>query len=242
MIICPFLVGVESEVQGLVNESGDGPAAVKQLSTYCIILKRELEMLKEAKKTLKDNVDRQKKQVGAQQRDIHFKSERIKQLELMLKKVRVPDTPPTPFSPLHTPANARNPMLSAPTDNGSFIEFDPNKDNELSPPNLSTNSAKRKADCEEYGMQYIKIRSASTNCPFKKLCTEPLQDVATPQHFNILKNMRNADDTGKVRTGYNGLGTHTKFLKMSPPKARTIGKSLMKPKGKQVSLSTFFLK
>ncbi|XP_064642000.1 DNA-directed RNA polymerase, mitochondrial-like [Lineus longissimus] len=236
--------GVESEVESLVKQSGEGPAAVKQLSTYCIVLKRELEMLKESKKTLKDKVDKQNKLNGTQQREIHFKSERIKQLELMLKKVQVPETPSTPMSPLCTPANTRNggshPRLSAPTDNGSFIEFDPNKNEELSP--IPT-SAKRKAECEEYGMQYIKIRSLATNCPAKKLRSEPLQDVATPQHFNILKNMRTTDtaNSGKVRTGYNGLGTHTKFLKMSPPKARTIGKSLMKPKGKQASLSSFFV-
>ncbi|XP_072036097.1 E3 ubiquitin-protein ligase TRAIP-like [Amphiura filiformis] len=72
-------------VEDMLNESGDGPKAARELATYCVALKREFQNGKDSKRRLKEENERLKKETSYKGKKV---MERTLEVERLEKRVR----------------------------------------------------------------------------------------------------------------------------------------------------------
>ncbi|XP_013781933.1 E3 ubiquitin-protein ligase TRAIP-like [Limulus polyphemus] len=214
-----IISGSTQEVEEILNSYSDGAGALKQMATYCSLLKRELQSTTESKQCLKNDVSRLKKDLGCRTSALHEKEaylksalteiahlkQTIEKLEgekkYLEKKVVITDdlfsmsnNSSSSLSLVKSPesASVKRPRLTNPEN----IDFSTEK---FSPNHLTRTSVKK-----------LKMHVSSVN----QSCT-PVISVHQPRVTeNIFKPLRSIqpDEESVLRKGYNGLGGHSTFV------------------------------
>lgn len=77
--------GCNSDAQDMLQQYGDGEGSLKQLATYCAIVKREYEKAKNEKKLLKEELEKRRKDLLTKERSLCEKSKDVVSLTDQLK-------------------------------------------------------------------------------------------------------------------------------------------------------------
>ena len=141
--------------------------------------------------------------------------------------------------------NRKKPRLSAPTP-GSFdldldlsVELFPDQDSESHkvPQIVQSPSVEVKKQCKDYGTKFVKITSAagkSNKDDVNKRELSEIGNIVPPGfNFNILKKKTGFGlNSGRIKRGYNGFGSHEKFVQ---PMGASAGVLRNKPLVKKTS-------
>ncbi|XP_076309828.1 TRAF interacting protein no poles [Tachypleus tridentatus] len=214
-----IISGSTQEVEEILNGYCDGAGALKQMATYCSLLKRELQSATESKQCLKDEVSRLKKDLGCRTSALHEHSAHLKSalteiahLKQTIEKLEgekkylekktvitndsfsVSNNSSASLSPVKSPesASVKRPRLTDPED----IDLSTEK---FSPNHLSRTSVKKLNKCVSFiNQSYTPVISVH-------------HPRVTENLFKPLRSMQ-PDEESVLRKGYNGLGGHSTFV------------------------------
>ncbi|KAK3583384.1 hypothetical protein CHS0354_040347 [Potamilus streckersoni] len=238
-----LLSGCESDAQEIIAQSGEGEGAITLLSQQCALIKREYERVKLEKKTLKDELDKCRKEVLLKSKTLYDQTKKLEILqEQLLRSEEDLKTVEKEKEVLKRKLSHLKKAIASPSAaaSSSFIEtlMEPSPNNSmnstpirLSKPDKNDSlidlaspdivqptppEVKIKRECEQNEIKYVKISSASEQNPAKKVRRD-IQDISnftsTLGSMNIFKK-KSSDYSSVIRQGYNGLGGHESFTQI----------------------------
>ncbi|EDO40849.1 predicted protein [Nematostella vectensis] len=233
--------GTRHDAEDMLNRIGDGmegSRSAQELVTQLVILKRELEKIKESRNRARDHKEMQEREISRLRNELSTKEVEIKRvtdqlcmaesdltrvekesasLKKKLSKLEQAFNSPSPRSSAITrlmrespaPMEFKRPRLTPPE---KYDENQPLASNQPSSGGVKMDPELENA-AKEMGLTLVKTTSFSTKPAVKKL-SNPL----LPQARKRPLGERETGSSSAFRTGYDGLGGHsTKFVKPNKP-------------------------
>ncbi|KAL5013328.1 hypothetical protein ScPMuIL_007598 [Solemya velum] len=250
-----ILKGCETEAQDIFERSSDSGSSIRQLSTYCAVLKREYEQIKSEKKMLKDHFDKVKRDLinktqllNSQEKEhsnlndlVHRSEEDLKHVEkerdILRKKlthlkraIRSP-CPAGSSSFVETlmeesPAQSTPVRLNRPKNGLDEIDLDCSDVIPATPEVIKTKPMTDMKRPLKENVTLVKISSASEQNPNKRVKRE-INDINIASSMGSFNifKKQQTEYQSSVRKGYDGLGGHTTFAQPQWKPKPTLKKS-----------------